>query len=330
MSIQIPENALYKADGSERRVGVEIELSGIHIDKLVTLTHHRFGGRVKPVTSFEALIENTRFGTFKIELDQTDLKQLGRDLRAQNNRLADDIESLAGDLSLAMLKNIVPLEIVTPPIPFSQLPSLDALVTDLRSEGAKGTHESLIYAFGLHFNPELPDLEPHTLLHYMQAFACLQDWLVSVERPDISRRVTPYIDPWPKEYCRLLTHPDYNPDLGTLMGDYIQNNPTRNRTLDMLPMIRWLDEPLLLSKLKDARIGKRPTLHYRLPNSDISNPEWTPGVSWQYWLQVELLANNPEHLKDMCRHYHHQLGKVGLELLDPWKEKSLMWLHQDH
>ena len=70
----------------------------------------------------------------------------------------------------------------------------------------------------------------------------LFDWLRSRCHPDLSRRISPYIEPYPLDYARLILQPDYAPDSGRLIDDYLRHNPTRNRALDMLPVFAHLDE----------------------------------------------------------------------------------------
>ncbi|OBX33760.1 putative amidoligase enzyme [Halomonas elongata] len=38
-----------------------------------------------------------------------------------------------------------------------------------------------------------------------------------------------------------MLDPDYQPDLRTLIDDYLEYNPTRNRELDLLPLFAYLD-----------------------------------------------------------------------------------------
>ena len=57
-------------------------------------------------------------------------------------------------------EQLVPFEIVSPPIPMDRLGELESLIRRLRESGAQGTESGAFYAFGLHFNPELPDLDP--------------------------------------------------------------------------------------------------------------------------------------------------------------------------
>ena len=86
-------------------------------------------------------------------------------------------------------RQIVPLEVVCPPVPADQLAALDPMVSALRAAGALGTSDSLIYAFGLHINTELPDFDSKTLVPYLKAYCVAQNWLVKAHRVDALRRL---------------------------------------------------------------------------------------------------------------------------------------------
>ena len=103
-----------------------------------------------------------------------------------------------------LARQIVPLEVVCPPIPVNRLSVLNDMVTKLQGAGALGTSDSLIYAFGVHINAELPDLNSQTIVPYLQAYCVSQHWLMKAHRIDTLRRLTPYIDMYPKRYVELL------------------------------------------------------------------------------------------------------------------------------
>ena len=95
----------------------------------------------------------------------------------------------------------------------------------------------------------------------------------------------------------------YKPTMAQLITDYITFNPTRNKALDMLPLFKFIDEGCIENLDDKALINARPTLHYRLPNCEIDNPNWSLTESWMRWCQVELLANSPKTLAKQCESY---------------------------
>ncbi len=311
-------------EGKERRVGVEIELSGLGYDELVKLSARLLEGKPALESRYVTKLE-TELGEFKIELDSDPIKEL--DLA--DERLPQSIRELGGqamDVIDAAAERVVPLEIISPPLRFSSLEAIESLVDNLREAGALGSRDAIYFAFGLQLNPELPDLGPATLVRYFQAFAALYDWLKDRHQLDVSRKFTTYIEPWHGRYTELLMEDDYHPDLGQLMEDYLEFNPTRNRALDLLPLFAHLDKERLDRHVQDPRIKSRPTLHYRLPDCDIDNPGWHFSAVWNDWVVLEQLANNPDDLSDLRRLYRER-RKLNLHnLTHSWQETTDDWL----
>ena len=314
-------------EGRERRVGVEIELSGLGYDELVTLAARLLEGTAVLQSRYVTKLE-TALGEFTVELDSDPIK----DLDLADERLPQSIRELGGqamDVIDAAAERVVPLEIISPPLPFSGLGTIEALVEHLKKAGALGSRDAIYSAFGLQLNPELPDLSPETMVRYFQAFAALYDWLKDRHQLDVSRKFTTYIEPWHGRYTELLMEDNYRPKLGELMEDYLEFNPTRNRALDLLPLFAHLDSERLERHVHDPRIKSRPTLHYRLPDCDIDNPDWHFSTVWNDWVVLEQLANNPDDLADMRRLFRerrklnlHNLTHSGQETTDDWLAKN--------
>jgi hypothetical protein len=312
---------LLTADGSKRRVGIEVELAGVEAGVMAGLIEEMYGGKRNQRSRFEIDIVDTRYGDFRLELDSSYLKELAA-REAAKVTPPGQLETITADLLARASELVVPWEIVTPPIPFAEARTLCELVRKLRHEGALGTRYALQFAFGLHLNPELPDLETGTIVNYLRAYFCLYDWIAARERIDLARKLTPYIDHFRKPYVRLLIDPDYRPTRQQLIDDYLQYNPTRNRSMDMLPLFAHLDEARVRSAVDDDRINPRPTFHYRLPNCDIDNPDWNLDNPWQLWLEVERLSNDEARLLRFCEAYRQVLDS----LIPPLGVNS--WLNQ--
>ncbi|WP_229721801.1 amidoligase family protein [Marinobacterium nitratireducens] len=316
-------NRLLREDGEERRLGIEIELAGIELDDIAACIRDTFGGHVERVSPCEQRVVGTAFGDFKLELDLSYLKQLGRE---QSHGHSSELEQFATEALAAVAKNLVPFEVVAPPVAISRLAELEQLTKALREAGALGTRSAARYAFGVHYNPELPATDIATVLRYFKAYLCLHDWLAARERTDLVRRLSTFIQPFSRDYCRHVLDPGYWPDQDAFIDDYLAWNPSRNRSLDLLPLLAWLDSDRVRAALPDEKISKRPTLHYRLPNSDIDNPEWSLLDAWNDWLQVESLVGDAERLDDLCRRYLQHFSRLAPQLLAPWAERVEPWL----
>lgn len=226
----------------------------------------------------------------------------------------------------AAAEKIVPLEIVSPPMPFGELGRIEKLCDELYKAGALGSREALYYAFGLQLNPELPDLKASTLVRYLQAFAALYEWLKARHQIDFSRKLTSYIEPWSSTYVDLLMSEDYDPDMDQLMKDYLHYNPTRNKALDLLPLFAHLNSELLSEYVKDERIKSRPTLHYRLPDCDIDNPLWHFSTVWNDWVVLEQLAANASDLAALVTEFRNSRKLSFHNLTHSWVDTSVQWL----
>ncbi|MFN2373965.1 MAG: amidoligase family protein [Cyclonatronaceae bacterium] len=311
-------------EGNERTIGLELELSGLRLDDITRIIREVYNGEVEKISNYEALVKETRFGEFRVELDA----ELFSELKVKNyfEKIGlDDLEPGLGDsiedFMATAAETVVPFEIVFPPIPLTTLPELETLREKILETGAKGTGASVFYAFGLHLNPELPSTGPETVLAYLKSFLILYDSLKEELDIDLSREITPFIDPFPEKYIIKIMDPGYHPGTPDLIADYIESNPTRNRPLDMLPILAWMDEDRVRKALPDQKIGRRPTLHYRLPNSRIDEPDWSFTTEWNKWMPVENLVSDPDKLDSMARKYLYHLEHPILSRAKTWMEE---------
>ncbi|APX92287.1 amidoligase enzyme [Halomonas sp. 1513] len=323
-------------EGQTRRVGVEIEFAGITPANAAQLVCELFGGQVVVLSPHRLKVEGTRWGEFGIELDaqvaHPDAKVIDQapisdaEWDRQRHQMRVEFHNKTRELIGDVVAGLVPTEIVCPPVPWDQLDALDALFDALRVHGAKGTDASLLYGFGLHLNPEVPDLGVDSILAHLRAYLLLAEWLRDQIDIDITREVLPHANPFPKAYAILVLDPDYRPDLDTLIGDYIQHNPTRNRELDLFPLFGYLRPDYPDAMFSDALIKPRPTYHYRLPNAQLSAPQWGSVVEWNLWVEVEILAADLERLEERSQEYlaHHTLSPMTrwLDKLRSWMKES--------
>lgn len=319
-----------RADGQPRRIGVEIEFSGLSIEETADLLRAELtgaAGKLVQLGRYEISIEGDPAGPWQVELDFGLLKSLGRRERVEQD-LGAQLEAIAEDLLRAIAERIVPVEIVSPPLPMTDLDAVNRLIARLRAAGARGTLDDPTYAFGMQFNPELPALDSTTILHYLQAYLCLEDWLRARARVDWTRRLTFFADPFPRAWLRASIAADYAPDQAQLIDDYLAANPTRNRALDLLPLFAELDGERVRARVTDERVKARPTLHYRLPNSEIDRPDWDLREPWADWLVVERLAAAPQALAALCRDYAAFLDRPLGRLTGDWPSQCDQWLKQ--
>jgi len=242
--------------------------------------------------------------------------------------IGHDIETNIDNAS----RGLIPCEVVTEPLPFDQLDKLDQLVATLNSLGAEGTQGSLVYAFGLHINPSIPDDRPATLRRYLQAFLLLYTWIIDSSGIDLTRRyLTRYIDPFPLDYMELALDNAYQPDLDELTADYLDHNPTRNRALDMLPILFELRPDAVLAAInEDERelVRGRPAFHYRLPDCRINEAGWSVAGAWNRWTWVETVAADTALLAELIDAWRDSNSRFSLAPRTSWTLRLTTLLSQ--
>ena len=277
-------------DGTPRCVSVELEFGGLGVVEASNALAAALGGRVRCEDSYRCTVEDTALGPLKVELDM----QVAHPGDGEGPLLRGMRDLIGAVGSLWM-----PAEVTTGPLEIGRIGETERLLA-LRCAGAYGTRRYVHHAFGLQFNPELPDLEARTILAHMRAFALLAPRLRREIGVDLSRRLSPFIEPWPEGYVERLLDPGYEPDLPMLIDDYLDASPSRNRELDMLPLFAHLDHDRVRARLPYEKISARPTFHYRLPDSRVDDPAWTIAADWNRWVEVERLASDPARLAELA------------------------------
>ncbi|HMB97944.1 MAG TPA: amidoligase family protein, partial [Balneolaceae bacterium] len=192
---------------------------------------------------------------------------------------------------------------------------------------AEGTGTSFFHAFGLHLNPEVPDLKTETLLNTLRAFVLLQEWIRLDSEIDLSRRITPFIDDYSTAYKNLIITTSYDPDIEKFIDDYLRFNPSRNRPLDMLPVFEFIDNDRVKKVIDDGLTSARPAFHYRLPNCKIDEEDWSLAVEWNRWVLVELLANSKITLNSLCNEYQSMQKKELFGFKKKWIKRIHKWVY---
>lgn len=322
MSINKPPITENK-NGEARTVGFELEFAGLEITRTAEIIQESFGGEIVEGNRYEYRIVNTELGDFRVELDALILQKMASKNLFENlgldidtNKLSDSIEEVLDK----MAKSVVPIEIVMPPVKLDDIEKLEHLQVQLQKNKAEGTKTSLIHAFGMHLNIECPDLEADTLLAYLRSFLLLYPWLLEKLNVDITRRISPFVDPFPDAYVNKVLDPEYEPAMDTLIGDYLEYNATRNRPLDLMPVFGLLDEERTREALGGEKNNPRPTFHYRLPNSNIDEPGWKFSGEWNDWCEVEKLAVNTEMLTKLSKLYLLRRSQTLVSFKKEWAD----------
>ncbi|WP_069130577.1 amidoligase family protein [Rhodohalobacter halophilus] len=318
----------FNPNGDERKTGFEFEFTGISMEIAAEIVKKLYNGEFQKISTYKFEIQNSNLGTFVLELDaqllrekkyEKLLRKIGINLDQFKKK-----ESIEDSLKEAAA-SVVPFEIITPPIPLSKMSELNRLVNELRKNHVKGTGSSFLYAFGLHINPEAPNLSAGSILKFMRAYVLLDGWIRKDAKINISRRLTPFINAYEEEYIQHILQPDYRPDLELLIRDYFKYDNSRNRPLDLLPLFMHLNEGLTNSLIEEELTSSRPTYHYRLPNCSLEDENWALADEWNRWVLVEELAHDETSLDQYSRAWLRMkrntligFDQKWIKLMDRW------------
>ncbi|RXJ89520.1 hypothetical protein CRV01_08575 [Arcobacter sp. CECT 8983] len=313
-----------------RHIGFELEFANIDIKDVLSILEEKFDFNVKKINNYLYKIIS-KYGDFTLELDfelltQQKIKKNAKDLSNKvginiKEKDIENIEKMIGDLS----KDIVPYEISTPPLPLDEVSIIHSIIKELAKNHAKGTKHKIYYAFGLHINVEVISLEVESLLSYTRAYLILQNYINKDAKIDLARKITPFIDNFKNDYIKHVLDKSYNPSIDEFIEDYLKFNPTRNRSLDLLPILAFINEDKVRAKLPKEKIKPRPAFHYRLSNSMIGNEGWEISEEWNRWILVENLANDKESLEFLSKEYLTHLDNIIN--LTTWHGKVESWLN---
>lgn len=317
---------LYNEDGSLRKAGLEIEFGAVELDECAKIIQTLFGGEIIRESSFVQEVKNTQMGDFHLKMDsriltekpyETILDAIG--IEANKPGMENFVENIASV--------VVPYEIGTPPIPITDVAVFEKLRMALQQSHAKGTRKSILSAYATHVNIDIPSEKAESLLAYVRAFLLLYPQIYQELKVYFTRKISTFIHPFPDEYINLIFKADYHPTLEQFIEDYHTFNPHRNRPLDMYPVFACL-MPDLIATYKDlGNVKPRRTFHYRLPNSEVDNANWTLAEVWNTWIYVEILASKPDEIKSLCNAYTNYDKNIFQNFNQKWAEKMNQWLN---
>ncbi|TNF18480.1 MAG: hypothetical protein EP318_18165 [Rhodobacteraceae bacterium] len=284
------------ASGAPRLVGVEIEIGGLPEVRVARVARDTLGGRLEQGDGPFWTLKDSEIGDLEIYLDIFIRKSEKSALR---------------DAALTLGREVIPVEIVSPPLTRDGMRRLGDLIAPLRRAGALGSSAGVFFGFGIHFNIQTVSEEVADIRGPLTAFALIEDWLRAAHPIDETRRILPFTTPYPTGFVRALLSLDPAADLGQLIALYVGHNATRNRGLDMLPLFAHL-APERLPPALLASTARRPTFHFRLPDCRIDEPGWSLAQEWRRWVLVEQVASDPRLMRVLARVWQAAHGPLTL------------------
>ena len=311
---------LHNFQGNVRKVGFEIEYTGLRPLESASIIVRCFGGEAKVIDEYETRVVGSKYGDFAIYLDSVYLRRDSKEYIFKQ-------EDFFKDFIYTLSELVIPYEIVTPPVPMTYLQEIEDFRQELKTAGALGTSASILYAFGMHINIEAFSLETEDILNVLRSFVLLQDYIIETIEVDLTRKLTWFIEPFSKEYIDMILDSSYKPTFEEFSNDYIFYNPTRNRALDLLPLLVFI-HPSLQQKLLPQKLTPRPAYHYRLPNSKIDEEEWSIAYEFNQWSLVEKIAYDKEKLFDLMQEYKEFEQTPLWFIKELWIQRVQKWLQK--
>ncbi len=310
LTAQIPRNRFLPlspptdSNGDPRRIGIEIEFGHLDTEAAAKVARSCLGGEIEQKSTQEYRLTGSAIGKLKIYLDTA---YRGHD------------DSAAGRVGLDLAQHVVPVEIVTEPLPPEALPECERLREALRDAGALGSRNGALLGFGVHLNPAVAGESETDILPVVRAYALLEDWLRGADPLDLTRRLLPFSRPYPRGFVDLLAE---RPDMrfSEFWDLYLEHNATRNRGLDLLPIMAKLDPNRMeATGGKLGKVNPRPAYHYRLPDSRVDESDWSLAYEVNRWVVVERLAVAPALLNRLAEDWTAYRGALTTVRKD-WRE----------
>ncbi|WP_425093470.1 amidoligase family protein [Tropicimonas sp. S265A] len=270
----------------EGRVGLELEFAGLSERAAAEAVALSTAGVARETAPHRWAVETEAFGTCEVYLD---------------TQFADTISQVAGENGLALARQIVPVEVVTEPFPIRHLPEFDLVTDALRLEGASGSRDGLFFGFGTHVNIEVDTDDVDLVVSRLCAYALIEEFLRQEHPIDISRRVLPFVSPYPDSLVNALA--EHQPRTKEQLLDlYLHHAPSRDHGLDLLPILALYDAERVRSDAEGmTKVKARPAFHFRLPDCRVDEEGWSVLDAWDDWSLVEAVADDPDLLADLCQ-----------------------------
>ena len=299
------------ADGKPRLCGVEIEFAGLTETAAARCVQATLGGETEDAGPHDVIVRGTELGKIAVELD-TVLRKTA-------------LPGLQSGLDLA--RGLVPVEIITEPVAPGDMPRLNTLCAALRREGALGSRDGLLLGFGVHLNPAVTAMDDPYTCDTVLAYGLVEDWLRMAFEIDGTRRLLPFVDPWPRGLVDDLAAARAT-TLDEVRSVYAAHTQSRNHGLDLLPLLKQHDERAYewAFDLRD-KTSARPAFHFRLPDCRIDEASWSLAEPWKMWLLVERAADNAALLDALCAAWLQTRDRWFTSRRD-WAELSGRILHQ--
>lgn len=205
---------------SAPRVGLEVELAGLSVDRTVEILKSVLGGKITDNLVYEHYID---------PITREDVRYTVTEKILVGSKIGDiKVKPEDNVISNANLKNAVaqtPLvEIVTSPIYVESVPAFQEAIDEIRRQGALGTSDG--FAVAIQVNVEIAqgireNMKPSDLLNL------LRNYLNAENHRDIAREINVaairerYLGEYTKGMMKRIMNPSYQPNWGQFHFDFM-------------------------------------------------------------------------------------------------------------
>lgn len=304
--------APHAPDRPPRRIGLELEFAGLTEARAAQVFAEAVGGTANQSEARNWICDSAQFGACEVYLD---------------TRFDDRLAAL-GQTAVDLMREVVPVELVTEPFDLAYLPLFNHGVAALRQAGAIGSRDGVLLGFGLHLNIEIAEESVDHLWRVVTAYALLEEHIRADDPIDVSRRILPFVQPYPDALVDDLAK-ECPETLRALIELYLTHAPTRDHGLDMLPIFKGIDADRVEAKVHGLTAVKpRPAYHFRLPDCRIDEDGWGVMAAWDQWSMVEALARD-DALLDALRHARRDWAKTPALGRRPWHKQAAIVLDRN-
>ncbi|WP_425092158.1 amidoligase family protein [Tropicimonas sp. S265A] len=268
------------------RIGLELEFSGLSERTAAEVVALATNSQARKHAPGYWTCQTEAFGKCEVYLD---------------TRYAETARELGGETAEKLLRNVVPVELVTEPFSRDRLPDFDIIVSSLRDAGAVGSRDGVFLGFGLHLNIEAAEMDGAAVARRVAAYALLEPFLRAEDPIDVSRRMLPFVRPYADAFVDALAN-SLPTSFDGLLAAYLAHAPSRDHGLDMLPLLATVDDARVTEAAKGlGSVKARPAYHFRLPDCRIDEADWSIDLAWNQWKLVDAVAQDKELLNKLRR-----------------------------
>lgn len=305
--------------GAIRRVGVEMAFGALEPRGAARDIVGLHGGEERELGPNRLAVLDSGIGDFEIRWgpEIPTMQSATSETRRMTRTAVEKLATVAGPTA--------PCEIVCPPTSFRDLGIIDQLFDHLRREGRTGKAEDIPVPLGFELGVDAASLDHGDILAVLRAWCLMCDWLRQDYAPTDMQDIIVFPEPFDLDYRKLVLDPDYRPGMKALADDYITANPTRNKELDLLPLLCHLKPAIVRKKQKGPPVTPRPIFCYRLPRAGLARGGGIVTDEWNRWVEVEALAANPGRLRRMAEAF---LSHAGDFVEADWTDECALLLQQ--